>query len=92
MSARLSTLNLQLVEASKVEAASAEWALAREGDKAAVWVVDPATSKVRLRPVTVGQFREDGVTVTSGLKPGEVVVIAGVHKLRPDQQVRVAQK
>ena len=31
MSGRLSTLNLQLVPSSKVEAASAEWALAREG-------------------------------------------------------------
>jgi RND family efflux transporter MFP subunit len=65
-------------------------ALAREGANAAVWVVDPATSKVKLRPVTVGQFREDGVTVTAGLHAGDVVVTAGVHKLRPDQQVRVA--
>lgn len=66
-------------------------ALAREGANAAVWVVDPKTSKVKLRGVTVGQFREDGVTVTAGLHPGDVVVTAGVHKLRPDQQVRVAQ-
>ena len=64
-------------------------ALAGQGEKAAVWVVDPATSKVRLRPVTVGQFREDGVTITSGLEAGDVVVTAGVHKLRPDQQVRL---
>ena len=33
--------------------------------------------------MTVGQFREDGVTVTAGLAPGDVVVTAGVHKLRP---------
>ena len=66
-------------------------ALARQGANAAVWIVDPATSKVKLRNVTIGQFREDGVTVTAGLHPGDVVVTAGVHKLRPDQQVRVAQ-
>lgn len=66
-------------------------ALAREGANAAVWIVDPKTSRVKLRAVTVGQFREDGVTVTAGLHPGDVVVTAGVHKLRPDQQVRVAQ-
>ena len=66
-------------------------ALAREGANSAVWVVDPKTSKVKLRPVTVGQFREDGVTVTAGLSPGDVVVTAGVHKLRADQQVRVAE-
>lgn len=65
-------------------------AIAREGGNPAVWVVDPATSKVRLRQVSVGQFREDGVTVTGGLHPGDVVVTAGVHKLRPDEVVRIA--
>ena len=64
--------------------------LARDGSRTAVWIVDAATSKVKLRQVTVGQFREDGVTVTAGLHPGDVVVTAGIHKLRPDQQVRVA--
>jgi RND family efflux transporter MFP subunit len=66
-------------------------ALARDGASAAVWLVDPTTSKVKLRAVTVGQFREDGVTITAGLHPGDVVVTAGVHKLRPEQQVRLAQ-
>jgi RND family efflux transporter MFP subunit len=66
-------------------------ALAREGANAAVWIVDPKTSKVKMRPVTIGHFREDGVTVTAGLHAGDVVVTAGVHKLRPDQTVRVAQ-
>ena len=55
----------------------------------AVWVVDPRTSKVQLRPVTVGAYREDGVTVTAGLQAGEVVVTAGVHKLLAGQTVRV---
>ena len=63
-------------------------ALARDGDNAAVWVVDPKTSQVKLRPVTVGQFREDGVTITAGLHAGDVVVTAGVHKLRANQVVR----
>jgi len=66
-------------------------ALARDGANAAVWVVDPKSSKVKMRQVTVGQFREDGVTVTGGLQPGDIVVTAGVHKLKPDQQVRIAQ-
>jgi RND family efflux transporter MFP subunit len=66
-------------------------ALAREGPKAAVWVVDPKTSKVKMRKVTIGHFREDGVTVTGGLQAGDVVVTAGVHKLRPDQLVRAEQ-
>jgi multidrug efflux system membrane fusion protein len=63
-------------------------ALHRQDDKPAVWVYDAATGKVALRPVTVAQYREDGVVVTSGLATGEWVVTAGVHKLRPGQVVR----
>jgi multidrug efflux system membrane fusion protein len=66
-------------------------AIAGDRSQPAVWVVDPATSKVKLRPVSVGQYREDGVTVTSGLNLGDVVVTAGVHKLKSDQVVRVTQ-
>ena len=62
--------------------------LARQGSEAAVWVVDPASQQVKLRAVTIGQFREDGVTITQGLHPGDVVVTAGVHKLRENQVVR----
>jgi RND family efflux transporter MFP subunit len=63
-------------------------ALARDGDRAAVWTVDPKTQRVSLRPVGIGQYREDGVTITSGLARGDIVVVAGVHKLRPNQVVR----
>ena len=64
-------------------------ALAGERAQPAVWVVDPATNKVQLKPVTVGQYREDGVSITGGLAEGDVVVTAGVHKLRAGQPVRV---
>ncbi len=62
--------------------------LYRQDDQPAVWIYDPATRKVALRPVTIGQYREDGVIVTSGLANGDWVVTAGVHKLRPGQTVR----
>jgi len=62
--------------------------LYREDNQPAVWIYDPATHKVALRPVTIGQYREDGVIVTSGLVSGDWVVTAGVHKLRPGQTVR----
>jgi hypothetical protein len=52
--------------------------------------VDAKTSRVQRRPVTLGQFREDGATVLAGLAAGDIVVTAGVHKLRPDQPVRLA--
>jgi len=62
--------------------------LYRKDGGAAVWVYDPKAQKVTLRPVTVGQYREDGVLVTSGLAPGEWIVTAGVHKLREGEIVR----
>jgi multidrug efflux system membrane fusion protein len=67
-------------------------ALTQHDGKPAVWVVDPRTSKVNLRPVVVGAYREDGVIVRDGLHPGEVVVTVGVHKLLPDETVRVVSE
>lgn len=63
-------------------------ALAKEGEQSAVWVVDAKTSRVARRVVKVGMYREDGATIESGLAAGEIVVAAGVHKLRPGQTVR----
>jgi RND family efflux transporter MFP subunit len=56
--------------------------------KPAVWVYDPETQKVALRGVTVGAYREDGVTITAGVKNGEWVVAAGANKLVAGQTVR----
>jgi multidrug efflux pump subunit AcrA (membrane-fusion protein) len=52
-----------------------------------VWVVNPQTRKVNLKPVTVASFGETGAVITGGLSGGEVVVVAGAHKLLPDQVV-----
>ncbi len=65
--------------------------LAGDSAQPAVWVVDPRTSQVRLKPVTIGQFREDGVSITNGVAAGDIVVTAGVHKLRAGQSVRIAE-
>jgi multidrug efflux system membrane fusion protein len=54
----------------------------------AVWRFDPASRQVSLVPVAVGQYREDGVVVTSGVSHGDWIVAAGVHKLLPGQVVR----
>jgi multidrug efflux system membrane fusion protein len=67
-------------------------ALTQVDGKPAVWVVDPQTSKVNLRPVAIGAYREDGVTVRDGLRTGEVVVTAGVHKLLSGETVRVVSE
>jgi membrane fusion protein, multidrug efflux system len=63
-------------------------AIYRKDGNPAVWVYDPDTHKVALRPVTVAQFREDGAVVSAGLADGEWIVGAGVHKLQPGQVVR----
>jgi multidrug efflux system membrane fusion protein len=54
----------------------------------AVFVVDPATSKLVLRPVRIGRYDEATVPVLSGLRAGEWVVVAGVHLLREGQAVK----
>jgi RND family efflux transporter MFP subunit len=52
-----------------------------------VWVIDPKTSRVRLRPVVLSQAQNDGVLVGRGLRDGELVVTAGVHMLHDGQKV-----
>lgn len=55
--------------------------------KPAVFVVDTATGRLSLKPVTVDRYDQDSVLVSSGLDVGEQVVVAGVSKLRPGQTV-----
>ncbi|MFG1418615.1 efflux RND transporter periplasmic adaptor subunit [Xanthobacter sp. V0B-10] len=64
-------------------------ALTRLNDKPAVWVVDPKALTVSLRNVEVLRFTPAAVSVAEGLKPGEVVVTAGVQALHPGQKVRL---
>jgi membrane fusion protein, multidrug efflux system len=54
----------------------------------AVWVFDPAGGKVSLRPVTIAQYREDGIVIGSGLAAGEWIVATGANKLHEGQRVR----
>ncbi|MDQ2101139.1 efflux RND transporter periplasmic adaptor subunit [Azospirillum isscasi] len=55
----------------------------------AVWVVARPADTVSLRPVSVLQYDTGTVTLESGLKDGEMVVIGGIQKLRPGQTVAV---
>jgi RND family efflux transporter MFP subunit len=63
-------------------------ALYRKEGGAAVWVVDAATGTVKLVPVRLGEYHENTFTVLDGLKAGDLVVTAGVHKLIPGQKVK----
>jgi RND family efflux transporter MFP subunit len=57
--------------------------------KPAVWLVDPDTSVVALRNISVLRFNPTTVTVDQGLDVGDILVTAGVQALRPDQKVRI---
>ncbi len=65
-------------------------ALFDQGGRAAVWVVDPASSAVGLKPVAVVRYETDRVIVGGSLAKGDIVVTVGVNRLRENQKVRLA--
>ncbi|MCP1242941.1 efflux RND transporter periplasmic adaptor subunit [Acetobacter lambici] len=62
-------------------------ALTTQAGHPAVWVVDPASTTVSLRPVSIASYGTQDVAIAAGLKPGERVVTAGVQALYPNQKV-----
>ena len=59
----------------------------KSGARPAVWVVG-SDQKVQLRAVAIARYGESMVEVTQGLSGGELVVTAGVHKLKAGQSVK----
>ncbi|THV17087.1 efflux RND transporter periplasmic adaptor subunit [Rhizobium rhizophilum] len=57
-----------------------------------VWTVDRTDATVHARPVTVDTFSDTGVQVSAGLKPGDLVVVAGTQFMAEDMKVRLADK
>lgn len=51
----------------------------------AVWIVKDDV--LTLQPITTGKFGNGTIEVLSGLKQGDCIVIAGVHKLKEGQKV-----
>jgi len=56
--------------------------------KPAVWIVKPDNT-VELRAVTVERYDSERVYITGGIRTGERVVTAGVHRLAPGDKVKV---
>ena len=56
-----------------------------------VWVVDDAAKTAHRQQVALGEPVVGGVSVTDGLKPGDLVVAVGVHSLQEGQAVRVLE-
>ncbi len=55
----------------------------------ALWVVDPQSGALTLKPVVVAAYHESAVLIASGVQAGEMVVTAGVHKLDSAVRVRI---
>jgi hypothetical protein len=43
---------------------------------------------VALRPVTVARWRNDTAAISDGVRDGELIATAGVHKLEAGQKVK----
>jgi len=69
-------------------------ALLQRDGATSVWFVDTAARKVTLRPVkVVGEIVEGGTAqVTEGVAPGDRIVVAGIHKLKDGQTIRIDQE
>jgi membrane fusion protein (multidrug efflux system) len=68
--------------------AVAQAAVQRDQEGAFVYVVD-AMNKVQQRRITTGPVLDGKFTVTSGLKPGEKVIVQGIQKVRPGITVNI---
>ena len=63
-------------------------AIFQRGTQPAVWVVDKESGIVSLRSVTIARWRDDTAAIASGVKDGEMIATAGVHKLEAGQRVK----
>ncbi|MBZ8139766.1 efflux transporter periplasmic adaptor subunit [Rubrivivax gelatinosus] len=66
-------------------------AVVRQQGRSSVWVLDRRTMTVQPRAIEVAGSDGDQLIVGGGLAPGTVVVVAGVHVLKPGQKVRLYQ-
>lgn len=67
-------------------------ALLQTGDQPAVWIVSPQDKKVHRQPVKVATFGLETVSISDGLKEGDIVVTAGINWLAEDQVVALPQE
>lgn len=65
--------------------------LINRGEGAAVWIVDPATSTLQKRAVSIAKLGAENALISQGLKHGDVVVSLGAQLLNSGETVRVAK-
>jgi membrane fusion protein, multidrug efflux system len=64
-------------------------ALKEEQGRTTVWLVDRASMTVQPQVVQMVGAEGNDAVISAGLKPGQVVVTAGVHVLNPGQKVKL---
>lgn len=65
--------------------------LINRGEGAAVWIVDPVTSTLQKRAVSIAKLGAETALISQGLKHGDVVVSLGAQLLNSGETVRVAK-
>lgn len=64
-------------------------ALFQDAKRPAVWIVKRDRATLELRPITIGEMGSETFSVARGVRAGERVVTAGVHRLDVKTPVRV---
>jgi membrane fusion protein, multidrug efflux system len=64
-------------------------ALFQQSQASYVWVLDPASMTVKDTQVQIATADGNEAVIASGIKPGMLVVSAGVHVLQPGQKVTI---
>src|SRR5437762_4261849 len=86
------TVTIRLAsQASQPEVQVPLGAVLDDGQRTGVWVLDSATSTVRLRPVKLVRVSND-TAVISGLSSGDSIVSLGAHLLHEGARVRTASE
>jgi len=59
------------------------------GNGTSVWVINPNSSTLSLRPVAVAKLGSETALVSKGLKPGERILALGVHLVKEGEKVMI---
>jgi len=59
---------------------------------AVVWRFNPENNQLSKVKVTLGEISADGIEITQGIKPGDIIVSAGVRRLKQGQTVKAWQR
>ncbi len=59
------------------------------GNGTSVWVINPISSTLSLRPVAVAKLGSETALVSKGLKPGERILALGAHLVKEGEKVMI---